>query len=51
MQHIAALLACSIGRRGGAQLHLVHVHIPLKPLGVDAIPALDGIIDAANDQG
>jgi len=41
-------LACSIARRSGAQLHLAHVHVPSKPLGVDAMPALDGTIDAAN---
>jgi nucleotide-binding universal stress UspA family protein len=41
-------LACSIARQGGAQLHLVHVHVPVKSPGVDTIPALDGTIDAAN---
>jgi nucleotide-binding universal stress UspA family protein len=41
-------LACSVARRDGAQLHLVHVHVPVKPLGVDAMPALNGTVDAAN---
>jgi nucleotide-binding universal stress UspA family protein len=44
----ALSLACSVARRNGAQLHLVHVHVPVKPPGVEAMPALNGTVDAAN---
>jgi nucleotide-binding universal stress UspA family protein len=39
-------LACSLARRSGATLQLVHVHVPLKPLILEAISLVDPGTDA-----
>jgi nucleotide-binding universal stress UspA family protein len=41
-------LALSLARSAGALLHLVHVHLAIVPLFVDALPALDQSFETEN---
>ena len=44
-------LALSLARSSGACLHLVHVHVAVVPLFVDAMPALEDTLDTENRAG
>jgi nucleotide-binding universal stress UspA family protein len=44
-------LALSLARSAGALLHLVHVHVAVAPLFVDAMPALEDTLDTENCAG